>query len=413
LGHAAIWRSPTQGYHKTGKVVNERAYFDWNATAPLRREARAAMADTFDIVGNPSSVHAEGRKARHLVEQAREKVAALVGAEPRNVVFTSGGTEANALALTPVLSVGSDKAPRDRLLISAIEHPSVRAGGRFPAAALEVVPVLASGVIDLDALRDRLDALSKAKQPGRVLAALMHANNETGAVQPVAAAAEIVHAAGGLLHVDAVQSAGKIACNINMLGANLLAISAHKLGGPKGVGALVKRDAAVHIGDPLLKGGGQERGNRGGTENVIGIAGFAAAAEAAGTALARENAHMARLRGRLEAELLALSPDAVIFAKDVERLPNTTMIAVPGLRAETALIALDLAGIAASAGSACSSGKVAGSPVLAAMKVPDALARGAVRLSLGPTTTERDIDTFISAWRKLVGGLSKDRRSVA
>lgn len=393
--------------------MSERVYLDWNATTPLRPEARAAMAAAFDCAGNPSSVHAEGRAARYLVEQARERVAGLLGAEPRNVIFTSGGTEANALALSPQLAVGGDKGPRDRLLISAIEHPSVRAGGRFAGATIEDVPVLSSGVIDLAALQARLDVLRATETGVRPLVALMHANNETGVVQPVAEAAALVHAAGGLLHVDAVQSAGKIPCDIERLQADTVAISAHKLGGPKGAGALVKRSEAIHVGDPLFKGGGQERGSRGGTENVIGIAGFGAAAEAAGNALAPTALRMAALRDRLEAMLRDISPDAVIFGEGLERLPNTTMFAVPGIKAETALIALDLAGVAVSSGSACSSGKVAGSPVLAAMNVPAALAIGAVRVSLGPASTDRDVDVLISAWRNLVAGLSKGRREVA
>lgn len=393
--------------------MSERVYLDWNATTPLRPEARAAMEAAFDCVGNPSSVHAEGRAARYLVEQAREQVANLLGAEPRNLIFTSGGTEANVLALSPRLSLGADKAPRDRLLISAIEHPSVRAGGRFPSESIEDVPVSSSGIVDLAALQTRLDALRATEKGVRPLVALMHANNETGVVQPVADAAEMVHAAGGLLHVDAVQSAGKIACDIGRLGADTLAVSAHKLGGPKGVGALVKRSEALHIDDPMFKGGGQERGSRGGTENVIGIAGFGAAAEAAGKALSPTARRMAELRDRLETMLKAVSPDAVIFGADLERLPNTTMFAVPGVKAETALIALDLAGVAVSSGSACSSGKVAGSPVLAAMNVAAALAVGAVRVSLGSATVDRDIDIFINAWRNLVAGLSKGRREVA
>lgn len=393
--------------------MGERIYLDWNATAPLRPEARAAMVAACDCVGNPSSVHAEGRAAHRLVEQAREKVAGLVGAEPRNVIFTSGGTEANALALTPALASSPGEAPRDLLLISAVEHPSVRAGGRFAPERMEDVPVTQLGVIDLEALRFRLAAVGSSGLGHRVLVALMHANNEIGVVQPVAATADMVHAAGGLLMVDAVQSAGKIVCDINQLGADLLVISAHKIGGPKGIGALIKRTEAMHIGEPLLRGGGQERGSRGGTENVIGIAGFGAAAEAAGTALARDRERVAALRDRLEMQLRGMSPDTVIFGAEVERLPNTTMVAVPGIRTETALIALDLAGIAISAGSACSSGKVASSPVLSAMGAPATLAAGAIRVSIGTTTTDRDIDAFITAWRNVIAGLSKSRRGVA
>ena len=276
----------------------ERVYLDWNATAPLRAEARAAVMIALDMVGNPSSVHGEGRAARKLVDQARVAVAALVGAEPAGVIFTSGGTEANTLALTRAIEVADDKAPCDRLLVSAIEHPSVRSGGRFPANAVEEMPVTPAGVADLAALERRLVALA-ASGIRRPLVSLMHANNETGVIQPVAAAADLVHAAGGLLHVDAVQSAGRIPCDIRALGADLLTLSAHKLGGPKGVGALVMGRTAVHIADPLIKGGGQERGSRAGTENVAGIAGFGAAAEAAARAFAGDAGCTSPLRETL------------------------------------------------------------------------------------------------------------------
>jgi cysteine desulfurase len=235
----------------------------------------------------------------------------------------------------------------------------------------------------------------------------MQANNETGVVQPAAAAAVTVHAAGGLLHVDAVQAAGRIPCDINALGADLLVISGHKLGGPQGVGALVKASEALHFADPLIKGGGQERGSRAGTENVAAIAGFGAAAQAAGEAFAAEAERVIVLRTRLEAGLMEIAADTVIFGMRAERLPNTTLISVPGIKAETALIALDLDGIAASSGSACSSGKVTASHVVKAMGVATGLAAGAVRLSLGRDTTEAEIERFLSAWSKLVSRLSK------
>jgi cysteine desulfurase len=392
----------------TGDNMGIRAYLDWNATAPLRSAARNAMAAAMDVVGNPSSVHADGRAARRIVEDARDRVAALVGADPRNIVFTSGGTEANVLALTPAIQV-ADTGVRGRLLISAIEHPSVRAGGRFPPQLREDIPVTHDGIVDLPSLVRRLDE----RNDDHPLVSVMLANNETGIVQPVAEAAEIVHAAGGLLHVDAVQGAGKISCNINALKADLLTLSAHKLGGPKGVGALILGSESLHLGDPLLKGGGQERGHRAGTENIIGIAGFGAAAMEAASAFADETKRMAELRERLEDSIRANSPDAVIFGATGERLPNTTLVAVPGLKAETALIALDLDGVSVSAGSACSSGKVAPSHVLAAMGVPPALALGAIRVSLGPTTTEEEIEIFLKAWTKRVMGLSKDRKGLA
>ena len=391
--------------------MGRRAYLDWNATAPLRAEARAAMLAAGETVGNPSSIHAEGRAARALIEVARREVADLVGAEPRNVIFTSGGTEANLLALNPGLERGSDQRPRDRLLLSAVEHASVRCGGRFPADAVEEVPVNADGRVDLAALERRLAAVAEAG--GRPLVSIMLANNETGVIQPVAAAAAMITAAGGFLHVDAVQGAGKIPCHINRLGADLMTLSAHKLGGPKGVGALIKRDADLHLADPLIKGGGQERGTRAGTENVSGIVGFGAAAAAAAVSLEAERTRIAGLRDRLEADLRAISPDAVIFGADVERLPNTTAFAVPGVTAETALIALDLDGVAVSSGSACSSGKVAASHVLAAMGVQADLARGALRVSLGFSTQDEEVNCFLGAWNKLVSALPKRTHGIA
>jgi cysteine desulfurase len=376
--------------------MTNRIYLDWNATAPLRQEARAAALAALDLNGNPSSVHGEGRAARRLIEHAREQVAALVGAQPRNVVFTSGGTEANMLALAPA-------AARDRLLVSAIEHPSVLAGGRFPSGSIERLPVTGGGALDLAALERRLASLG-----GRALVSLMLANNETGVVQPVAQAAQLVHAAGGVLHVDAVQAVGRIPCDINALGADLLTLSGHKIGAPKGIGALIGR-TELSLVDPLIKGGGQERGLRAGTENVAGIAGFGAAAAAARAEFSAEAVHMTALRDRLEAGLKAASPAIVIFGTESERLPNTTLFAVPEVKAETAVIALDLEGVAVSAGAACSSGKVQPSHVLAAMGVPSHLARAGVRVSLGPSTTESEIDRFIEAWIKVSGSLPKQQ----
>jgi cysteine desulfurase len=389
----------------------KRIYLDWNATAPLRPEARAAMLAALDAVGNPSSVHAEGRAARRLIEDARRHVAALVGAEPGNVVFTSGGTEANMLALSPALGIGGSAA-RDVLLVSAIEHPSVLAGGRFASDAVTQVPVAPDGCVDLPALAGKLAAL-KSEGRARPLVSLMHANNETGVVQPVTAAAEIVHRAGGLLHVDAVQGAGRIPCDINSLGADLLTLSGHKLGAPKGVGALVRRDEALHLAEPLIKGGGQERGLRAGTENVAAIAGFGAAAAAAGRDLDGDRRRLTGLRDRLEAGLKADFPATIVFGEAAERLPNTTLFALPGAKAETAVIGLDLGGIAVSSGAACSSGKVAGSHVLAAMGVAPGLARGAVRVSLGHASEESDVDRFLFAWTRLAQTLLKESRGIA
>jgi len=304
-------------------------------------------------------------------------------------VFTSGGTEANMMALSPSLG--------ETLLVSAIEHPSVRSGGRF--AAVEEIPVTAAGVIDLAALERHLAGRS------RPLVSLMLANNETGVIQPIAAAAAIVHAAGGLLHVDAVQGPGRITCDFGALGADLMTLSSHKIGGPQGVGALIKREGMFLA--PLIKGGGQERGARAGTENVAGIAGFGSAADAVAQLLVEEAPRMASLREGLEAGLRAIASNVVIFGAEAPRLPNTTLFAIPGMKAETAVIAFDLEGVAVSSGSACSSGKVASSHVLAAMGIPQVLAQGGIRVSLGYSTTEDDITAILKAWAKLAEGLYK------
>jgi cysteine desulfurase len=376
----------------------DRVYLDWNATTPLRAQARDAMAAAWDLAGNPSSVHADGRQARKLVEDARAGVAAAVGALSRNVVFTSGGTEANALALTPGLRRGSNP-PVERLVVSAIEHASVLAGGRFAPEAIEIVGVTRSGLLDLDRLRWTLGDRRAA------LVSLMLANNETGALQPVREASEIVHAAGGLLHVDAIQAFGKIPLDINAMGADLVTLSAHKIGGPKGVGALVLAEGVLGF-EPLLRGGGQELGRRAGTENVAGIAGFGAALRPAVTGLDSDAIRLENLKNRLENGLRD-TPEVIIFADSVPRLPNTTLFTVPGLKAETAVIGFDLAGVAVSSGSACSSGKVQPSHVLEAMGFGGDLAQGAVRLSLGWSTTEADVDRCLEAWRKLSGTLLK------
>jgi len=388
--------------------MSARSYLDWNATAPMREEAKAAYTAAVSRVGNPSSVHAEGRAARALLETAREQVAALVGAEPGNVVFTASGTEANMLALTPAIETADNKGPRSRLFLSAIEHVSVRAGGRFPREGIEELPVRADGRLDLAAL-----AAAIAGTP-RPLVSLMLANNETGIVQPVAEAGAIVHAAGGLIHVDAVQAAGRIPCDITALGADLLTLSAHKIGGAKGSGALIRAREDIHFTEPLVRGGGQERGLRAGTENVPGIAAFGAAAAAARVGRAGEAAHMSRLRNELEVGLLAVTPDATVFGHEtVERLPNTTLFTVAGVKAETAVIAFDLEGVAVSSGAACSSGKVQPSHVLAAMGVSAPLQRGALRVSLGWNSTEADVEKFLGAWRKLASALSKGRQGIA
>jgi cysteine desulfurase len=381
--------------------MSERVYLDWNATTPLRPEARDAMAAAWELCGNPSSVHAEGRQARRLVEDSRASVAGAVGALARNVVFTSGGTEANALSLTSGLRRGSGLRV-ERLVVSAIEHASVLAGGRFPPESIDTVGVTRSGLLDLDRLRAELQKGPPA------LVSVMLANNETGAVQPVAEASEIVHAAGGLLHVDAIQALGKIPFDINMMGADLVTLSAHKIGGPKGVGAVVLAEGVLGF-EPLLRGGGQELGRRAGTENVAGIAGFGAALKAAMKSRERDAVRLESLRDRLENGLRDTT-EAIVFADGARRLPNTTLFTVPGLKAETAVIGFDLAGVAVSSGSACSSGKVQPSHVLEAMGFGPELAQGAVRLSLGWSTSDADIDLCLKTWRKLSGTLLKGMR---
>ena len=391
-------------------VTDERIYFDWNATAPLRAAARDAVSSAMSLTGNASSVHAEGQAARRLVEKARAQVAQLIGGQAKNVTFTSGATEANMLALTPALQTDGKKRPRDKLLVSGVEHPSVLCGGRFPFGQVKILPVGGDGVVDLHALRR---ALARCERP---LVSVMLANNETGVLQPIAEIAAIVHDAGGLLHVDAVQGPGRIACDIGTLGADLMSLSAHKLGGPQGAGALIRQNTGfgdLHIAEPLIKGGGQECSLRAGTENVAAIVGFGAAAEAAAAARQADAAHMAHLRDRLEAGLKQVTPEAVIFGENAERLPNTTLFAVPGIKAETAIIAFDLNGIALSSGSACSSGKVTASHVLAAMGVDPALARGAVRVSLGWSSTENEVERFLQTWNMLTGSLLKERRGIA
>jgi cysteine desulfurase len=357
--------------------VNRReTYLDWNATAPLRPEAAAAITEALALGGNPSSVHRRGRAARQLVEQSREAIAALVDAAADGVVFTSGGTEANHLAL-----IG---AGRERVLVSAVEHSSVLQA--VPGA--ERIPVDKSGIVDVATLAAMLKSETRP-----ALVSVMLANNETGVIQPVCEIAEIAHAHGALFHCDAVQAAGKIPVSLAETGADLLTLSAHKIGGPAGIGALIV--AGVVELTPLLRGGGQERNRRAGTENLAGIAGFAAAATACDIA---EYDRVRKLRDTLEA---ALSPDALVIGAAAPQLPNTSAIAMPGVSAETQIIALDLDGVMVSAGAACSSGKVAPSHVLAAMGVAPEIAATTIRISLGWSTTEADIAHFIDAWRKL------------
>lgn len=358
-------------------MSRRETYLDWNATAPLRPEAAAAIADALSHCGNPSSVHRWGREARRRLDDARAAVAALVGAPADAVVFTSGGTEANHLAR---------RAHKIWKLASAVEHASVLETTNHGG----LLPVDGDGIIDLDALRQRFAEIGT---PQMVLVSVMLANNETGVVQPVRDIADAVHAVGGVFHCDAVQAVGKVPVSMAEIGADLLTISAHKIGGPTGVGALIVGDDA-HI-TPLLRGGAQERNRRAGTENLAGIAGFAAAVGACDPA---EYEPVRALRDRLEA---ALPPDATVIGAGAPRLPNTSAIAMPGVPAETQIIALDLDGVMVSAGAACSSGKVGPSHVLAAMGVAPDIANATIRVSLGWSTSETDIAHFLDAWTAL------------
>jgi cysteine desulfurase len=378
-----------------------RCYLDHNATSPLRPEAREAMLAGFALAGNASSVHAEGRAARSLVEEAREAIAGALHCMPRQVVFTSGGTEANVAALSPDW-LRTDGEPR--LFVSAIEHASVRQGGQFGPEHIEVLPVDADGVLDPAAAEAAFAAWRAETGGAPFLVSLMLANNETGAVQPVADIARLAHRHGGLTHTDAVQAFGKLVIDAASLGADLVSLSAHKTGGPKGVGALIVLNESLPVA-ALLRGGGQEFGYRAGTENVPAIAGFGAIATEA------LPSHIETLRDRLEIEAAQIAPDITIYSRCAQRLPNTTCMAVAGMDAETLLMALDLEGVAVSAGSACSSGKVARSHVLDAMGVPPELAAAAIRVSLGWNTTESDIERFIAAWGKVYGRFAARRRA--
>jgi len=377
-------------------MAARRSYLDHNASAPLSDAARSAMVGALAIDANPSSVHSQGREARRVVEAARRDVAALVGSDPANVVFTSGATEGASWLLTPNWRMGRAPLHVSRLIVCAADHPATLNGGHFAPEAVTRIGVDADGILRMDELASELERHDRAA--GQVMVAIHLANNETGVVQPVAQIAAAVRAAGGILVLDAVQATGRIPLDISDGCADFLILSSHKIGGPKGAGAVVSA-GGVLMPEPLIRGGGQEHGHRAGTENVAAIAGFGAAAREA-VALLPEMDQVAALRDRFEAEILAHVPDAVIFGRAAPRLPNTTFFAIPGLKAETAQIAFDLDGVALSAGSACSSGKVGPSHVLAAMG--QGAYGGALRVSIGRATTEEDLVLFAQALRKLV-----------
>lgn len=356
-------------------------YLDHNATTPVKPVVASLLADVLSEGGNPSSVHGAGRIARRRLETAREQVAQLVGADPRYVLFTSSGTEANNQALKGF--------PGHTILTSAIEHDAVL---KASDGAIRI-PVDSLGRVDLAALEALLADIS-----GPVLVSVMLANNETGVVQPVRAVANLVHAKGGLLHCDAVQGPGRLPMDIRVLGADLLTLSAHKMGGAPGAAALIFREGAEP--GALLRGGGQERSRRAGTENVPAIAGFGLAASLAGESLIQMT-HVEALRDQLAEDLKAVG--AVIIAEEAERLPNTLSVALPGKPAETQVMALDIAGFAVSAGSACSSGKVKRSHVLSAMGLPDDLSGSAIRISLSPANSAEELAQFVKAWVRMTG----------
>jgi cysteine desulfurase len=387
--------------------ATEAIYLDYNATAPVKPQVSKAIAEALAMTGNPSSVHQFGRAARDAVEEARDQVAKMIGASAAEIVFTAGGTESNNTALAG--------AGRKRLIVSEIEHPSIlraaeslasdRSGssgnsGSDGGGEYEVImlPVDSEGIVSIETLDQSLGA-----NADDALVSIMLANNETGVIQPVAELAALARARGALVHCDAVQAPGRIAFDVSTLGVDMLSLSAHKFGGSKGVGALYLRAGAdLHA---LVIGGGQERGHRAGTENVVGIVGFGVAAHLAGEDLQRAP-HLATLRDTLEQRLREIDPTVRVFGGGAERLPNTSCLSMPGVQSEMQVMGLDLAGVAISAGSACSSGKVEPSHVLRALGAPDAETGCAIRISLGWASGEADVEKLVSAWRAFYAGMS-------
>jgi cysteine desulfurase len=383
-------------------MAASRAYLDWNASAPLSEAARAAVLSALDLA-NPSSVHSEGRKARQAVEAARRQVAALVNAKPEHVIFTSGATEAASTLLTPDWRMGRSPLRLSRLYTSEADHPCFLSGGSFAPDEVTRIGVDPNGPLDLDALRGALAAHDR--ESGLPLVAVHAVNNETGVIQPLVEIAEIARQAGGVLVLDAVQAAGRVPLDMAAGLADYLILSAHKIGGPKGVGAIVAA-ADLMMPAPLIRGGGQEKGHRAGTENLPAIIGFGAAALEAAQNLGNIGV-VAGLRGQIEAIVLAHCPQAVIYGAAAPRVANTSFFAIPGVKAETAQIAFDLAGVALSAGSACSSGRIGPSHVLKAMGFGEGT--GALRVSIGPTTTAADIARFEAALAGLLARTDKTR----
>ena len=382
-------------------MAGERVYLDYNATAPVRPAVTDAVARALGVTGNPSSVHAEGRAARGLIEDAREKVAALVGASPRDVVFTSGGTEAANTVLSPGLR-GRGRARPERCLVSATEHVCVLEGARFGADAIEVLPVDRNGIVEITELERRLATGAPA------LVSIQAANNETGVLQPLAGAACLTHEAGGLFHTDAVQAAGKIRLDIASLGVDAVSLSAHKIGGPNGVGAIVLNGACSSTAG-WCAAAGRSEAHVPAPKTCRALSDLVPPPKSPSPNSRTNGARLMALRAKLEAAIVRLAPDALVFGAAVDRLPNTTAFAVPGIKAETLLMRLDLDGVAVSSGSACSSGKVRRSHVLEAMGVPHDLAEGAIRVSSGWNTREDDVTHFVQAFERALHALHTRR----
>jgi cysteine desulfurase len=360
--------------------MNQFVYFDHNATTPMTVGVANMISDTLVVGGNASSIHAAGRLARQKVEDARDKIAKLVGARASEVVFTSGGTEANNLVLRGIKC--------KHIMASTVEHDSVLDA----AENIECLAVDENGIIDMVAFERRLD-----KTEGQVLVSIMLANNETGVIQPVAEVSKIAKKYGALVHTDAVQACGKIKLDKEELGVDFISLSAHKIGGPQGIGALIINEE-VQL-NSLMRGGGQERGRRAGTENLSGIAGFGVAVE-----FVESRSHVAKtrkLRDALESSIKRIAPGIIIFGGNVDRLPNTSCIFMPGVSSETQIMKFDLKGIMISAGSACSSGKVQPSHVLRAMGIDNSVASNVIRISLGNVNTMDDVDYFVQEWEKI------------
>lgn len=378
-------------------MSKQRIYLDYNATAPVRTAAKAAVIAALDHVGNASSIHQEGRKARGLIETARDQIAKLINAQSKEITFTSGGTESNNLVLASNLGALGKKQALAATLLSATEHPSLIKAQQLSPRPVELINVDGNGIVDLKHLEQLLKNWQQ-KSDLPVLVSVMLVNNETGVIQPMQKIAALVHQYGGFIHADAIQALGKVAIDFENMNVDLLSLSSHKIGGPLGAGVLVIRLGVLV--DSYIKGGGQELGLRAGTENIPAISGFGAAAQQCNDEM-NSNSKYNEMRENLEVKIKQISPDAIIFAQDAPRVPTTSCFAIKGLTAERALMSLDLAGIAISSGSACSSGKVSQSHVLKAMGINDDVALCALRLSFGWNTKPQELDEFIEEYTKI------------